>query len=65
VERGNISNYRILDWRNSHVYELRDLADEVIDGIFYEQELTRVEKKLRGRTVYRRRGGDEKLINKC
>jgi len=42
VERGDISNYRILDWRNSHVYELRDLADEVIDGILYEQELTRV-----------------------
>jgi len=29
------------------VYELRDLADEeVIDSIFYEQELTRVEKNL-------------------
>jgi len=27
------------------VYELRDLADEVID-IFYEQELTQVEKNL-------------------
>ena len=32
--------------RNPHVYELRDLADEVIDGIFYEQELARVEKNL-------------------
>ena len=40
---------------NPHVYELRDLADEVIDGIFYEQELrkffssrrnSRVEKNL-------------------
>ena len=38
--------YRILDWRNPHVYELQDLADEVIDGIFYEQELARVEKNL-------------------
>ena len=28
------------------LYELRDLADEVIDDIFYEQELTRVEKNL-------------------
>jgi len=28
------------------MYE-RDLADEVIDGIFYEQELTRVEKNLK------------------
>jgi len=28
------------------VYELRDLADEFIDGIFYEQELIRVEKNL-------------------
>ena len=27
-------------------YKLRDLADEVINGIFYEQELTRVEKNL-------------------
>ena len=23
--------YRVLDWHNPHVYELRDLADEVID----------------------------------
>ncbi|KYN17596.1 hypothetical protein ALC57_10111 [Trachymyrmex cornetzi] len=38
--------YRVLDWRNPHVYELRDLAGEVIDGIFYEQELARVEKNL-------------------
>jgi len=28
------------------VYELNDLAGEVIDGIFYEQELARVEKNL-------------------
>jgi len=28
------------------VYELCDLAGEVIDGIFYEQELARVEKNL-------------------
>ncbi|KYQ53838.1 hypothetical protein ALC60_05456, partial [Trachymyrmex zeteki] len=38
--------YRILDWRKPHVYELSDLTDEVIDGIFYEQELARVEKNL-------------------
>ncbi|XP_018368781.1 PREDICTED: uncharacterized protein LOC108764877 [Trachymyrmex cornetzi] len=38
--------YRVLDWRNPHVYELRDLAGEVIDGIFYEQELARVEKNV-------------------
>ena len=28
------------------MYELRDLTDEVIDGIFYEQELARVERNL-------------------
>jgi len=28
------------------VYKLRDLADEVIDNIFYKQELTQVEKNL-------------------
>lgn len=39
--------HRVLDWRKPRVYELRDLADEIIDGIFYEQELTRVEKNLR------------------
>ncbi|KYN28510.1 hypothetical protein ALC57_02072 [Trachymyrmex cornetzi] len=38
--------YRVLDWRNPRVYELRDLAGEVIDGIFYEQELARVEKNV-------------------
>ncbi|XP_018300779.1 uncharacterized protein [Mycetomoellerius zeteki] len=38
--------YRILDWRKPRVYELSDLADEVIDGIFHEQELARVEKNL-------------------
>ena len=44
---GDISNllYCVLDWRNSHVYKLRDLADEVT-GIFYEQELVRVKKNL-------------------
>jgi len=35
------------------MYE-RDLADEVIDDIFYEQELTRVEKNLKEKTVYHR-----------
>ncbi|XP_067204506.1 uncharacterized protein [Linepithema humile] len=38
--------HRILDWRKPRVYELSDLAGEVIDGIFYEQELARVEKNL-------------------
>jgi len=35
--------FTVLNWRN--MYELRDLADEVI-SIFYEQKLTRVEKNL-------------------
>jgi len=38
--------HRVLEWRKPLVYELSDLADEVIDGIFYEQELARVEKNL-------------------
>jgi hypothetical protein len=38
--------HRILEWRKPRVYELSDLAGEVIDGIFYEQELARVEKNL-------------------
>lgn len=38
--------HRILDWRKPCLYELSDLAGEVIDGIFYEQELARVEKNL-------------------
>ena len=38
--------YRVLNWRNPYVYELRDLADGIIDGIFYEQELAPVEKNL-------------------
>ncbi|XP_071576891.1 uncharacterized protein [Temnothorax nylanderi] len=38
--------HRVLEWRKPRVYELSDLADEVIDGIFYEQELARVEKNL-------------------
>jgi transposase InsO family protein len=37
---------RIFEWRKPRVYELSDLAGEVIDGIFYEQELARVEKNL-------------------
>jgi len=28
------------------VYELNDLADEVVDSIFYKQELARVDKNL-------------------
>ncbi|XP_036146671.1 uncharacterized protein LOC118646892 [Monomorium pharaonis] len=39
--------HRVLEWRKSRVYELSDLVGEVIDGIFYEQELARVEKNLR------------------
>jgi len=38
--------HRVLEWRKPLVYELSDLAGEVIDGIFYEQELARVEKNL-------------------
>ena len=38
--------HRVLKWRNPHVYELSDLAGEIIDGIFYEQELGRVDKNL-------------------
>lgn len=38
--------HRVLEWRKPHVYELSDLTGEVIDGIFYEQELARVEKNL-------------------
>ena len=37
--------HRVLKWRRPHVYELSDLSGEVIDGIFYEQELTLVNKK--------------------
>ncbi|XP_011858854.1 PREDICTED: uncharacterized protein LOC105556376 [Vollenhovia emeryi] len=38
--------HRILEWRKPPVYELSDLTGETIDGIFYEQELARVEKNL-------------------
>ena len=38
--------HRVLEWRKPHVYELRDLADEVIDGFFYEQELSPINKNL-------------------
>lgn len=38
--------HRVLVWRKPPVYELADLAGEVVDGIFYEQELARVEKNL-------------------
>lgn len=38
--------HRVLEWRKPLVYELSDLTGEVIDGIFYEQELARVEKNL-------------------
>lgn len=36
--------HRVLKWRKPLVYELSDLAGEIIDGIFYEQEL--VDKNL-------------------
>lgn len=39
--------HRVLEWRRPPVYELSDLQGEVIDGIFYEQELTHVIKDLR------------------
>ncbi|XP_039309108.1 uncharacterized protein LOC105199763 [Solenopsis invicta] len=38
--------HRVLEWRKPRVYELSDLMGEVIDGIFYEQELARIEKNL-------------------
>lgn len=40
--------HRVLEWRKPLVYELSDLAGEVIDGIFYEQELAPVIKDLQG-----------------
>lgn len=39
--------HRVLEWRRPPVYELSDLQGEVIDGIFYEQELAHVIKDLR------------------
>lgn len=41
---------RISNNRHPPVYILRDLADEIIDGIFYEQELTRVRRDLEKET---------------
>lgn len=38
--------HRVLEWRSPPVYELSDLQGEVIDGIFYEQELAHVIKDL-------------------
>lgn len=40
--------HRILKWRKPIVYEISDLSGEVIDGIFYEQELSSVIKDLQG-----------------
>ncbi|XP_050453458.1 uncharacterized protein LOC126852566 [Cataglyphis hispanica] len=40
--------HRVLEWRKPRVYELSDLAGEVIDGFFYEQELAPVIKDLQG-----------------
>ncbi|XP_025163704.1 uncharacterized protein LOC112590670 [Harpegnathos saltator] len=53
--------HRIYEWRNPRVCELSDLSGEVIDGIFYEQELTRVNNNLQEEEfivdkVIRRRG---------
>ncbi|XP_025159882.1 uncharacterized protein LOC112589718 [Harpegnathos saltator] len=53
--------HRILEWRNPRMYKLRDLSGEVIDEIFYEQELTGVNKNLQEEEfivdkVIRRRG---------
>jgi len=50
------------------LYELRDLADEVIDDIFYEQELIRVEKNLEeeqfivDRLIKNRRGANKQVL---
>uniref|UniRef100_A0ABD2XFV7 Chromo domain-containing protein n=1 Tax=Trichogramma kaykai TaxID=54128 RepID=A0ABD2XFV7_9HYME len=38
--------YRISETRKPSVYYLKDLADEPIEGFFYEEELTRVRKDL-------------------
>ena len=37
---------RISESRPPHVYILKDLADEEIDGFFYEEELSRVKKDM-------------------
>lgn len=42
---------RILQTRAPYVYILQDLAEEEIDGIFYEQELSRVRKDLENDTL--------------
>ena len=46
MERGNIKNLSCSRLPKSS--RVRDLADEIIDGIFYKQELARVEKNLEG-----------------
>ncbi|EFN76534.1 hypothetical protein EAI_05755, partial [Harpegnathos saltator] len=64
-----IHRTRILEWRNPRVYELSELSGEVIDGIFYEQELARVNKNLQvkefivDKVIGRRgRGGNKELF---
>ncbi|XP_025162982.1 uncharacterized protein LOC112590499 [Harpegnathos saltator] len=58
--------HRIFKWRNPRVYELSDLSGEVIDGIFYEQELAGVNKNLQeeefivDKVIRRRRRGANK-----
>ncbi|XP_072764651.1 uncharacterized protein [Anoplolepis gracilipes] len=60
--------HRVFDWRKPRVYELSDLAGEVIDGIFYEQELALVEKNLQeeefivDRVIKSRGRGDNKQL---
>lgn len=36
---------RVLNRQGLHVYEIRDLEDEIIDGLFYPEELTSVHEK--------------------
>jgi len=61
-------SHRVLEWRKPLVYELCDLADEVIDGIFCEQELARVKKNLQeeefivDRVIKNRRRGSNKQL---
>ncbi|XP_072757016.1 uncharacterized protein [Anoplolepis gracilipes] len=60
--------HRVLDWRKPQVYELSNLAGEVIDGIFYEQELALVKKNLQeeefivDRVIKSRGRGDNKQL---
>lgn len=65
--------HRVLEWRKPLVYELSDLTGEIIDGIFYEQELSRVDKNLQeeefivDRVIKSKGRGDNKqlLVSWC